>query len=706
MKDRVGTYAGIVIVALAVMLWTMGCGGGGGGGTGTSVSAAGGTGTTGSSGSGTTSTTTGGTTAGTTTGGISSSNPPPPPSLAIPLRATTAGSFVPNKVLVKTRSGVSARGLNMRDLPVAAASKGVKVKRGRHFCRLGVEEVEIESGQSVDEAVDILSQLPEVEYAEPDYILTKTLTPTDPRFDDLWAHQNTGQSGGTVGADIDSTLAWDIQTGDANIIISVIDTGVDYNHPDLAANMWRNPGEDGGTPGVDDDNNGYVDDIFGINAITGSGNPLDDEGHGTHVAGTAAAAGNNGVGVVGVAFTSKIMALKFLNSSGTGTTSDAIECLEYAVANGAHVSNASWGGPGFSSALFSAIQSAGNNNHLFVAAAGNDGLNLDARTLNQQYPAGYNLSNIISVGASTRNEEIASFSNFGPTSVDLFAPGLSILSTLPNNSYAFFSGTSMATPQVSGVAALLFSELGSGTSFATIKSRILDNVEVLPVYQQRSLTGGRLNAYYALDPGARPTPTTSPTATPTTPATPQPISDSISLAPGWNLFSFPVGSITSINVPTAAESVFWVWNPSSQSYTSISPTVSNLNSGSGTARGFWVFSDSSATISYQGVRAEAKTLVLEEGWNLVGLPRDTTLNTSQLTITNLANSSESIFADAVCDDIPASAPCLAFQYVFFWVGSYANLDASQGTTLGVKRAYWIHAWERSELDYFPISIGD
>ena len=362
MKESLGRFSGVLLVTLAVTFWLIGCGGGGGGGTGTTVSSAGGTGTTGTSGAAATGTTTGGGTTGTgggtTTGGLNSSSPPPPPSLAIPLRATAG--IVPNKLLVKTRSGVSARGTSVRSLKVAAASKRVEVRGKRRYRHLGVEEVELESGQSVEEAIDLLSQLPEVEYAEPDYILTKTETiPNDSRFAELWAHKNTGQLGGTVGADMETTFAWDIQTGDSNIVISVIDTGVDYNHPDLAANMWRNPGEDGGTPGVDDDNNGYVDDIFGINAITGDGNPLDDEGHGTHVAGTAAAVGNNNQGVVGVAFGCRIMALKFLNSSGTGTTSDAIECLEYAVANGAHVTNASWGGPGFSSSLFAAIQSAG-----------------------------------------------------------------------------------------------------------------------------------------------------------------------------------------------------------------------------------------------------------------------------------------------------------------------------------------------------------
>lgn len=486
----------------------------------------------------------------------------------------------------------------------------------------------------------------------------------------------------------------------------MIDTGVDYNHPDIAANMWRNPGEDGGVTGVDDDNNGYVDDIFGINAITGSGDPMDDEGHGTHVAGTAAATGNNNTGVVGVAYNTRIMALKFLNSSGSGTTSDAIECLEYAIEQGAHVSNASWGGPGFSTSLFNTLQIAGNNNHVLVAAAGNSAINVDGGGLfSQHYPSGYALDNIISVGASTRFEQIASFSNFGTTSVDLFAPGQSILSTLPNSNYAFFSGTSMASPHVAGVAALLFSDLGPSTPYGTITDRILDNVETFPAYQNRCLSEGRLNAHYALDPSAAPTPTTTPTPEPTVIPTPEPVADAISLAAGWNLFSFPSGEITEISLPQGVQNTFWVWNPSSQSYQSISPTVSSLNAGAGTGRGFWVFADSATTLSYSGIPAETKTLVLEPGWNLVGLPRQNTVNTNQLTLTNLANSQEQFLSDAACEEIPASPPCLVFQYLFFWTGSYVNLNAGQAsTTLATKRAYWIHSWTRSELNFFPISI--
>lgn len=708
-KQHTGTYLGLFVVCLALLLWTAGCGGGGGGGGVGSepVSAAGGSGTaTGVTGGGST-TGTGGTTGG---GTLNSSTPPAPPQLAIPRALVSTTEFVPNRVLVKVRPAVRAQGSGVapRDLSEAAAGKGLDIRRKRRFKKLQTEEIEIESGQSVEEAVDLLSQLPEVEYAEPDFILTKTETiPNDSFFGDLWAHKNTGQSGGTVGADIESTFAWDIQTGNPSIVISVIDTGVDYNHPDIAANMWRNPGEDGGIPGVDDDNNGYVDDIFGINAITGSGDPLDDEGHGTHVAGIAAAVGNNNQGVVGVAFNSRIMALKFLNESGTGTTSDAIECLEYAVEHGAKVTNASWGGSAFSTSLFNAIQSARSNDHLFVAAAGNSGSNVDASGILKHYPSGFNLDNIISVGASERFETIASFSNFGTISVDLFAPGRSIRSTIPNNNYAFFSGTSMASPHVAGVAALLYSQLGAGSSYSTIRNRILENVEVLPAYQGRCATDGRLNAYYALDPSASPTPgPTTPAPSPTNPPAPTPIADSVSLAAGWNLISFPTGQVTSITLPTGVQNVFWIWNPASQSYQSIAPTAANINAGSGTSRGFWVFSDVNTTINYQGLPTESRTLVLEPGWNLMGLPRESTITTAQLTLTNLANFQENIFSNASCDDIPASPPCLVFQYMFFWTGSYANLNASQGTSLGGKRAYWVHAWTRSEVNFFPLSTTD
>jgi subtilisin family serine protease len=691
----------LLVFLIALALFVSGCGGGGGSGAQT-VDASGSSGTTPAG------TTTGGATAdGGTTGGLNSTSPPPPPPLAIPQNSISA-QYAPNTLIVKMREPFRGRGTGtvMRELPTAALDKGVKLKRESRYRQLRTEVVVIESGQTVEEAANLLSELPEVEYAEPDYLLHATeTTPNDTLFGELWGHKNTGQSGGLVGADIDTTFAWDIQTGDPNIVIGFIDTGVDYNHPDLAANMWRNPGEDGGTPGVDDDNNGYVDDIFGINAIDESGDPLDDEGHGTHVAGIAAAVGNNNTGVVGVAFNTRVMALKFLNSSGTGTTSDAIECIEYAISKGAHITNNSWGGSGFSFALRDAIQAAANANQLFIAAAGNSTQDVDQSFFFRQYPAGFDNDNIISVGYSNRFEELGTFSNFGPTSVDLFAPGQAIRSTVPDSNYGVLSGTSMATPQVTGVAALLLSELGSSTPYGNVRDRILDNVDVLPVYQNKCVTGGRLNAHYALDPAAAPSPSPTTTPTPTPEPPPTPVQDSITLAAGWNLFSFPVGEVTELTIPAGIERTFWVWNANSQTPVPIDPTVANINAGGGTGRGFWVFAQNSAILEYRGLPTGAQALTLEAGWNLVGLPRGSTVSTDELTLTNLTDQQESILSSVACEDIPASPPCLLFQYFFFWRGSYANINGAEGANLTPKRAHWVYAWNRLRINFFPISIN-
>jgi subtilisin family serine protease len=308
------------------------------------------------------------------------------------------------------------------------------------------------------------------------------------------------------------------------VTIALVDTGVDYTHPDLAANIWQNPGET--INGIDDDGNGYIDDIRGWNFVSKTNDPMDDNGHGTHCAGTIAAVGNNGIGVCGVTWNAKIMPLKFLDSSGSGYTSDAISAILYANRMGAPIISNSWSGTGYSQSLKDAIDA---SSAVVVCAAGNSGANSD---VTPQYPAAFTSSNIISVAATNYNDKLATFSNYGAKSVDLAAPGVSIYSTTKSNGYKYLSGSSMATPHVSGVAALIKSQNPSMTA-AQIESKILNNCDSLSVLSGKMVTGGRLNAAKALGqipktPTPTPTvtttttPTVTPTITPTTTSTPIP----------------------------------------------------------------------------------------------------------------------------------------------------------------------------------------
>jgi hypothetical protein len=305
---------------------------------------------------------------------------------------------------------------------------------------------------------------------------------------------NTGQSGGVVDADIDAPEAWDISTNSSNLIVAVIDTGVDYTHPDLAANMWTNTVERNGSPGVDDDGNGYIDDIYGYDFYNSDGNPMDDHGHGTHVSGTIGAVGNNGQGVAGVCWTAKIMALKFIGSGGSGYDSDAIDCIEYAVQMGAKVTSNSWGGGSYSQALKDAIDAAGAAGVLFVAAAGNDARNNDVFP---HYPSSFDSANIIAVLSTDKYDVKSSFSCYGAVSVDLGAPGSNIYSCIPGSQYTYMNGTSMATPHVSGACALVWS-VCPYLSSAAIKDIILQTTDPLPALDGLCVSGGRLNLYNAL----------------------------------------------------------------------------------------------------------------------------------------------------------------------------------------------------------------
>ena len=398
----------------------------------------------------------------------------------------------PRRLIVKFKPGVAARGSAK-----ALSFAGVRTLKHLRTPRLRTVEIR-DKRRRIDEVLAKLRRQPGVEYAEPDYrVHVDALYPDDPRFGELWGLHNTGQSGGTPDVDVDAPEAWSQTTGDSGVVVGVIDTGVDYTHEDLAANMWRNPGET--ENGLDDDGNGYVDDVFGINCITGTGDPFDDHYHGTHVAGTIGAVGDNGIGVAGMSWNVRIMALKFLDSTGNGWTSDAIECLEYATAmraNGVNVrvTSNSWGGGGFSQALEDAIRASGQAGMLFVVAAGNDGIDID---LEPDYPASYDLDSVISVAATDRNGALASFSNVGVASVDLAAPGVSILSTSPGNGYRLLQGTSMATPHVSGAAALIWARHPSASA-AAVKSLLLASTDPLASVAGRVATSGRLNAASAM----------------------------------------------------------------------------------------------------------------------------------------------------------------------------------------------------------------
>ncbi len=333
--------------------------------------------------------------------------------------------YVPGEVLVKFKSGTSIVAMNKLHGTLGAA----KIRDIRH---LGIHRMKLPEDVKVEEAVQIYRNDPNVEFAEPNYIVKTSAVPNDPGYSLQWGLNNTGQTGGTPGADIHAQGAWDVTKGSNNIIIAVVDTGVAYDHPDIAGNVWVNTAELNGSAGVDADQNGYIDDVYGWDFIDNDGYPVDYDQHGTHVAGIIAAKGNNGSGISGVMWSAKIMPLRFLGVTGTGDVAKAAEAIEYAADNGARIINASWGGNDYSNTLYNAIDYAGQKNVLVVAAAGNETMNND---INAFYPASFSLSNIISVAATNQNDSIADFSNFGATSVDLGAPGVSIYSSVPVFSY-------------------------------------------------------------------------------------------------------------------------------------------------------------------------------------------------------------------------------------------------------------------------------
>ncbi|MGI9304293.1 MAG: S8 family peptidase, partial [Gammaproteobacteria bacterium] len=377
--------------------------------------------------------------------------------------------FGNDELLVKFKPGLAGR----RSFSVASVHAAAGTIAHESYRSVeGLQRVTLSGALSIEKALEVYRTNPNVEYAEPNYtVYTTGVRPNDPDFEELWGLRNKGYFGGAPGADINASAAWDTGTGSKDVVIAIIDTGVDYTHPDLAANMWINPHEIAGD-GNDNDRNGYVDDVHGVDTVNGDGDPMDDQSHGTHVAGTIGAVGNNGMGVVGVNWNASIIACKFLKKSGSGKISDAIECFDYVLKlkqdQGVNIvaTNNSWGSIQYSQALEEAVRTHTQAGILFVAAAGN------AATREKFYPAALELDNVVSVAATDRNGRIAIFSNYGRDWVDIAAPGVFLLSTLPGADYGWRSGTSMAAPHVTGLAGLLYAQ-EPARDYRQVKSLLL-----------------------------------------------------------------------------------------------------------------------------------------------------------------------------------------------------------------------------------------
>jgi subtilisin family serine protease/subtilisin-like proprotein convertase family protein len=426
-------------------------------------------------------------------------------------------------------------------------------------------EVNLKAGTTVAAALAAYRADGRVYCAEPDYWLSSAAVPNDPQFGNQWALRNTGQNGGTPGADVHATPAWNVTKGNTRVVVALMDTGIDYDHPDLYLNVWLNnaeiplsrkknlidvdgdglitfrdlndprnqgpgkitdvnhdgridagdilapmvrnaQGQDTGLGGwayagnTLDGDTAHPNDFIGWNFSANNNNPLDDNGHGTSVAGILGAVGNNGVGVSGLAWTTQIMAVKFLDASGNGTVSQFIAGLNYAVAHGAKVSNNSWTGASFSQALYDAVNNARARGHIVVAAAGNSSVNTD---VSPAYPSSLTLDNLVSVAATDRFDHLASFSDYGPKSVDIGAPGVDVLTAARGGAYATFSGTSAATPFVSAAVAMVWG-LHPTWTYKQVINQVLETADPVAGLSGKVLTGGRLDVARAVGPVVAP----------------------------------------------------------------------------------------------------------------------------------------------------------------------------------------------------------
>ncbi|UJA19113.1 S8 family serine peptidase [Thermoleophilia bacterium SCSIO 60948] len=420
--------------------------------------------------------------------------------------ATGDGNRVPGQVVVKFErdASVAARSAARADAGTVVIERSAMVD--------GLQLLEVEPGEAVSDAVERLEADRGVVHAEPNFTFEPDAAPNDPFYQPfLWGMHNVGQvvsgSAGVADADIDAPEAWNRETGSAQTVVAVVDTGVDMTHPDLADNIWTNPGETGSgreTNGVDDDANGFVDDWRGWDFGNADNDPSDEQwmvdgadkgGHGTHVAGTIGAEGDNSLGVVGVNWDVQLMSVKTFPAATSYTVADS---LYYAGNSGADVVNASFSGSGFSELVHWAISQ--HPGTLFVTGAGNDGLDGDA---SKRYPCAYNLPNVICVAATGHRDQLADFSNYGDETVDLGAPGVNIGSTAatyrrPDDPYMVMSGTSMATPMVAGAAGILVSRWPEASA-GQLRDALLGGVDPVTALNGKTVTGGRLNLDHALD---------------------------------------------------------------------------------------------------------------------------------------------------------------------------------------------------------------
>jgi thermitase len=426
--------------------------------------------------------------------------------LALVSATTLAANYVPGELIVKLKPGVEKSFLNNK-------SNGVELDRTIELSSGNLYVVKVNGSEKSFQQK--LNDLPEVEYAEPNFIysivkpiveenvvnnilnqdIQANYTPADEKFGQLWGIHNTGNNApsgtmGVEGADVDAVRAWEITQGNRALKVAVIDTGIDYRHPDLVDQMWTNEAELNGEEGVDDDGNGYVDDIYGYDFANNDGDPIDGHSHGTHCAGTIGAT-HNAIGVAGVMRDVQFVAVKFLSDSGSGSTEGAIRAIDYATKMGVDIMSNSWGGGSRSEALKEAIERANEAGIIFTAAAGNSSTNNDS---SPHYPSNYEVDNVISVAATTAADELASFSCYGRNTVHIGAPGHKILSTVKDGKYASYSGTSMATPHVSGVIGLLLAN-EPGLTPLEVRNRVMQTSDPVRALRGKTINGGRINAY-------------------------------------------------------------------------------------------------------------------------------------------------------------------------------------------------------------------